>query len=181
MSAFQAGDRSALTELHRRYAPRLKAYFMRMLGKDENKALDFTQDVFIRMLENPKSFDVNRKFSTWIYTVATNLCKNEYRRMAVRKNADELETARIPGESGEELPRSIDMAAFMDDLHAALEEMDNDRKSTFILRFQQDLSIREIAEITGVSEGTVKSRLYYITRELAGKLRHLEPLMRTGT
>lgn len=183
MAALQAGRAEALTELHGRYAARLRAFFLRMLGGDAEKALDFTQDTFIRILENPNAFDVQRRFSTWIYTVASNLCKNEYRRLAVRKRVDRPDTdmSRIKGSSGEELARSVDLADFMEELTQALGKLDEDRRTTFILRFQQDLSIREIAEITGVSEGTVKSRLFYITRQLSGQLKHLETLMQTGS
>jgi RNA polymerase sigma-70 factor (ECF subfamily) len=183
MAALQGGRADALSELHGRYAPRLRAFFLRMLGGDAEKALDFTQDTFTRILENPAAFDVERRFSTWIYTVASNLCKNEYRRMAVRRRIDrpDADVSRVKGSSGEELARSVDLADFMEELTQALGKLDEERRTTFILRFQQDLSIKEIAEITGVSEGTVKSRLFYITRQLSGQLKHLEPLMQTGS
>jgi RNA polymerase sigma-70 factor (ECF subfamily) len=183
MAALQGGRVEALSELHGRYAARLRAFFLRMLGSDAEKALDFTQDTFIRILENPSAFDVERRFSTWIYTVASNLCKNEYRKLAVRRRVDrpDVDISRVKGSSGEELVRSIDLADFMEELTQALGHLDEDRRTTFILRFQQDLSIREIAEITGVSEGTVKSRLFYITRQLSSQLKHLEPLMQTGS
>lgn len=66
--------------MYDRYSPRMYRFFFRMLWRDAGKAEDFTQEIFLKIIEKPQLFDPERNFKTWIYTLASNLCKNEYRR-----------------------------------------------------------------------------------------------------
>ena len=91
MKLIQGGDASAFNELYDRYSKRLLHYFYRMLGQKEDKAQDFLQDLFLKVIDKTDFFDTDKNFSTWIFTVAYNLCKNEYRKMAVRKNTNSVE------------------------------------------------------------------------------------------
>jgi RNA polymerase sigma-70 factor (ECF subfamily) len=176
MLAIQSGNRDALTPLYSRYAGKLYGYFFRMLGGDKAQAEDFTQDVFGKIIEKPGLYDPQRSFSTWLFTLAANLCKNEYRKRAHRnKIHTSADASHVPGLRAEDLARDIDMNTFMEALNLALSEMDEIKRSTFLLRFQQELSIKEIAEITESEEGTVKSRLFYITKHLSQQLKHLNP------
>jgi RNA polymerase sigma-70 factor (ECF subfamily) len=179
MECIQRRDTSAFDELYRRYSHRLLCYFHRELGGDEQKAQDFLQDIFLKIAERPELFDTERKFSSWIFTVAYNLCKNEYRRLHVRQVVDKNVDAHAIAHDGEgeyhQLERNVDQRAFESALSAELEKFGDGQRSAFLLRYQQNLSIKEIGEILGCSEGTVKSRLFYTTQKLASRLRAFNP------
>ncbi len=85
MEFIQWGDTAAFDELYQRYSQRLLYYFYRMLGGDEDRAQDFLQDLFLKIIEKPNQFVSKQRFSNWIFTVTHNMCKNEYRRLSVRQ------------------------------------------------------------------------------------------------
>lgn len=179
MEYIQRRDTSAFDELYRRYSHRLLCYFYRELGGDEQKAQDFLQEIFLKIVERPELFDTERKFSSWIFTVAYNLCKNEYRRLQVRQVVDENVDADAIAHDGEseyhQLEQSVDQKTFQRALSAELETFGDGHRSAFLLRYQQNMSIKEIGQILGCSEGTVKSRLFYTTQKLASKLKAFNP------
>jgi RNA polymerase sigma-70 factor (ECF subfamily) len=175
MELIQRHDTSAFEELYERYSKRLLSYFFRELGGDEEKAQDFLQEVFLKIVEKPELFCTGKSFSAWIFVVAYNMCKNEYRRLGVRKivkgNSDIEKAPQTFENDYQQVERSVDQKTFHSALIKELEKLEEDQRSTFLLRYQQDLSIKEIGEILGCSEGTIKSRLYYTTRRLAVRLK----------
>jgi len=173
MVAIQAGDSRALETLYNRYSKRLLIYFCRMLGV-EDKAQDFLQDIFLKLIERPNAFDTSRTFSKWIFSVAANMCKNEYRFLEVRAAHQNNGVVNIvpPDDSRSEIDDGLEQAEFRARLQQEIRKLDADDRSTFLLRFQEDFSIREIAQILNCPEGTVKSRLFYITKKLANRLRN---------
>jgi RNA polymerase sigma-70 factor (ECF subfamily) len=179
MEFIQRRDTSAFDELYSRYSPRLLHYFFRELGGTKQKAEDFLQEIFLKIIEKPDLFCTEKKFSTWIFAVAYNMCKNEYRRLEVRSVVNS--TANMDGTSQDldsdyhQLERNMDQKTFESALIAELEKFDDGHRSAFLLRYQQNLSIKEIGEIIGCSEGTIKSRLFYITQRLAAKLKAFNP------
>jgi RNA polymerase sigma-70 factor (ECF subfamily) len=179
MQGIQRRNMSAFDELYSRYSQRLLSYFHRELGGDEQKAQDFLQDLFLKIVEKPDSFDTSRSFSTWIFTVAYNMCKNEYRRLDVRRNAEDdvrMEQVTRHSEAHSGNPEEgMDQAKFERVLLTELQELGDGHRSAFLLRHQQNLSIKEIAEVLGCSEGTVKSRLFYATQKLAARLKAFNP------
>src|SRR6478752_1050031 len=84
MRLLQRGEEQALVHLYDRYGRKLLRYFHRMLWRDETRAQDFLQDLFMKVMEHPNHFNSDRKFSTWLYSVAHNMCKNEYRKQKLR-------------------------------------------------------------------------------------------------
>ena len=86
------GDHEAFRELYGRHARRLQGFFLRMLEHDSDKAADFTQELFMKVYEQRRRFDARQSdFTTWLYAMAYNLCKNEYRHLEiVRTHRDEL-------------------------------------------------------------------------------------------
>ena len=181
MESIQHGHTSAFDELYDRYSRRLLLYFFRELGGSQEKAQDFLQDIFLKIVEKPGLFDTERRFSTWIFAVAYNMCKNEYRRLEVRDDFRNSVTANAASSDcqGEhhQMEEHIDHARFEIALLAELEKLDNGHRSAFLLRHQENLSIKEIGEVLGCSEGTVKSRLFYTTRKLASRLRAFNPYL----
>src|SRR5687768_6091898 len=83
MALVERGSHASLDELYARYSGRLLAYFTRMLDRDEALAQDFLHDLFLKIKERPELVDTRRGFRTWMYSVAHNMCKNEYRRRQV--------------------------------------------------------------------------------------------------
>lgn len=168
----------AFETLYDRYSSALLNYFYRMLWQDRGKAEDFMQDLFMKIVNNPLSYNPERPFKTWLYSVANNMCKNEYKKQAVRKGSNELlEGREIQGSSGLETILALDEKTFNKALTEALEDLEPIQKETFILRFKDEMSIKEISEIFECSEGTVKSRIFYTLKKLAPKLKMYHPKM----
>ncbi len=178
MDLISKGDTSAFDDLYARYSTRLLHYFLRMLKGNEEKAQDFLQDIFLKIIEHPTRFDTGRSFSNWVFSVAHNMCKNEYRDLETRKlraNEPELNSTSHSDIDYLPLERKLDQSEFKAALLKELEDFDEDQRSTFLLRYQENLSIKEISEVLECSEGTVKSRLFYTSRKLSRKLRKLNP------
>ena len=169
-------DSLAFSELYDRYNRMLVNYFYKMLWQDEEKAQDFMQDLFTKIVEKPKSFDVKRNFKTWMFSVANNMCKNEYRKQAVRKNTSyDLDENYQIKDTAMNAMDSLQDSQFSEKLNVELAKLDEKQKSTFVMRYFQELSIKEIAETLDVSEGTVKSRLFYTLKKLTVSLKDFAP------
>jgi RNA polymerase sigma-70 factor (ECF subfamily) len=156
----------------------------RMLG-NRAEAEDVAQEVFITVFKTIDSFREESKFSTWLYRVTVNHCKNRIKYLARRhdRDRDELdETSQTAADGmpsgGPALPRRPDRAlegAQMEKLmQDAINTLDEDHRALVVLRDVEELSIEEICEITGLPDGTVKSRLFRARAALRKKLqRHL--------
>lgn len=176
MRLLAEGDQRAFAALYDRHRQALFRYFHRMLWKDREKAEDCVQDFFMKIIRQPAAFDPKRRFVTWMYSVAHNMCKNEYRSNEIRKPVvmDEFTAAGIAQqEAGAD--KQLDRKKFMEELLLQLEEFDENQKTTFLLRYEENLSIKEISEVLSCSEGTVKSRLFYTLRKLSERLKHFAP------
>lgn len=85
------GEVEAFDELYRRYADRLMYYFTRMFNYNKADAEDALHDLFLKLVQNPQRFDAGRSFKTWIFSIASNQCKNYYRHQeVVKKSVSEL-------------------------------------------------------------------------------------------
>jgi len=174
MALIQKKDEKAFEELYTRYAKKMFLFFYRMLGRSRDTANDFLQDLFLKVVENPGAFDTEKKFSTWFYTVAANMCKNEYKKNSARDTTVRM-TARTKIPLTESRHNEIDLNSFTEELYAHLNEMDGKHKSAFILRYANNLDIKEIAAIEQCPEGTVKSRIFYTIKHLSKKLTAYKP------
>ena len=175
MTPLGRGDQRVFDELYRRYSEKLLHYLYRMLNYDEPRAQDLLQDLFVKVVEKPHLFDPKRKFSTWLFAVASNMVKNEYRSRQVRSvmtYPEDLSSIEIPTE---ELEEALNRTHFGRCLQAELQYLSEAHREVFILRYQEGMSLREISEVMTCSEGTVKSRLYYALRNLAQRLRVFDP------
>ncbi|MFN7258545.1 MAG: RNA polymerase sigma factor [Cyclobacteriaceae bacterium] len=154
MEKASQGSERALEVIYHRYSQPLLRYFYRMLWQDKPKAEDFLHDLFIRILDNRTAFDSSRKFSTWLYSIAHNMCKNEYRRQAFRKQANSLIV--ISDHTHESVSNHLDQLAFQQKLDQVLCEEDEDVRAMFSLRFELEMDVSEIARVLQCPEGTVK-------------------------
>lgn len=174
MSLLAKGGQSAFDELYRRYATSMLNFFMRLLSYDRERAEDMLHDLFLKIIEHPGSFDRSRTFSTWFYTLAANMLKNEYRDQCVRNEYSLLQSR----QSENQLvfnSENIDNDMFHLKLEAELQNLDAESQLLFRLRFTEDMSVKQIAEIMDCPEGTIKSRLFYLTKQLSKKLMIYKP------
>jgi RNA polymerase sigma-70 factor (ECF subfamily) len=163
------GHAAAFDLLYERYAALFYRYMFRLLGNDKAKAEDFLQDVFVKILKAASTFDPSKSASTWMYTIATNMCRNEWRNTG---NRQRLMSTFEPWEHHPDgnIHDKMDHAYRNKALAKVIEGLEHEDQEILQLRFQQELSIREIAAITGLPEGTVKSRLFYLLKKMAKQL-----------
>ena len=175
-----AGNVSAFNELFNRYGQRLYCYFVKMLNRDEEKAKDFLQDLFLKLVEKLHYFDTGRNFSHWIYKIATNMCLNEYKVQKIKHSKSNVALLSLAnqevGAYEPNVEQKIDKENFQRCLAQELKKINPETRSIFILRFQENCSIKEIGQIMSLPEGTVKSRLFYTIKKLAHKLHHFNQL-----
>jgi len=167
VSAFLGGEERAFQELVERYQGRLLNFIYRTIG-DREKAEDLVQEVFIRVYRHIHRFDRSKKFSTWVYTIASNLAKNELRNRS-RNPLVLFQTIKSNWEDEERPLQFEDTTARPDDLYrkrhlrSLVEEtvakLPEHHRQVFVLRELEGKSYEEIAEITECNLGTVKSRL----------------------
>jgi len=172
------GEVLAFDEIYYRYSKQLLGYFIRMLNFDRTLAEDALQDLFLKIAEDPGKFDASRSFKTWIFSIASNSCKNFYRHQKVVSESKE-ELSYLGERSGNneflKAAGKIDGAEFRKILNEALDELSPEKKEAFILKYQEDKSIADIAFIQNCPEGSVKSRLHYTLKTLEEKLKLFNP------
>lgn len=168
VAAFLGGEERAFQELVERYQTRLLNFIYRTVG-DRERAEDLVQEVFIRVYRHLHRFDPEKKFSTWIYTIASNLAKNELRNRS-RNPLVLFQSMRKAWDDDEERPLQFeDPTARPDDMYrkrhlrevveASVAKLPEHHRQVFVLRELEGKSYEEIAEITNCNLGTVKSRL----------------------
>jgi RNA polymerase sigma-70 factor (ECF subfamily) len=178
MVSVSKGDKRAFDELYHRYSGPLLGFFMRLLWRDREKAEDFVHDIFAKIVRKPELFDPTRKFKTWLYSVANNMCKNEYKRQEVRKNTSNgLDSSYAVSDSNANVLHEVQDMQFRDAFEESMEALDHKHSEVFKLRHIDCLSIKEIAEVLEISDGTVKSRLFYASKYLAKSLKDFNPVM----
>lgn len=172
MARAAAGSDTAFEELYRRYARRLKGFFFMQLGGDEELAADATHDVFLRAYEARSRYQEGRKVDTWLFTIAYNICKNHYRSNAYE--AQLLASLDAEPVSNQQIEVDLDAAILDEALAQVLNELPAPLHQIFSLHYQEELTIPQIAEIVGVPEGTVKSRLHKTMNIIRKKLKQYE-------
>ena len=167
VQAFLDGEQRAFGELVRRYDNRLVNFVFRTVG-DRERAQDLVQETFVRVYRHLHRFDQTKKFSTWIYTIASNLAKNELRNRSrnplvlfqtLKQNWD-ADHRPLEWEDTQFKPDDLFRKRFLrEKVEEAVAELPEHHRVVFVLRELQGKTYEEIAEITGCNLGTVKSRL----------------------
>ncbi|MGE0551312.1 MAG: sigma-70 family RNA polymerase sigma factor [Kofleriaceae bacterium] len=177
-------DERAFCELLETHRDRVFNITFRMLN-NRAEAEDVAQEVFITVFKTIDTFREESKFSTWLYRVTVNHCKNRIKYLARRhdRDRDELDETSTPssgnGVSGAPFiaaqpDRALETAQMEKLLQEAISNLDDDHRIVVVLRDVEDLSIEEICEITGLPDGTVKSRLHRARLALRKRLqRHV--------
>ncbi len=187
MLRYQQGDRAAFAILVRRHQQPLYNFALRQVRAQE-VAEEVVQEVFVRVVQNAHDFKHEARFTTWVYTIARNLCIDHLRKRALRKHPSLDESRGEEGEGptlGEQTadPRaSVEREATGTELKqriaVAVDKLPDDQREVFLMREVANLPFKEIAEITGVPENTVKSRMRYALERLQEALSEYEEYAR---
>lgn len=184
LERFRAGDRRAFDTLMKRHEVGLFNFILRSV-RDRATAEELLQDTWIRVLAGIKDFQRASKFSTWVYTVARNLCIDQARKAVLRRHPSLDQSSRSSTEDGPTLgevvpdrgPRA-DRSAISKELQSklvqAIQELPEDQREVFMLREYGSLAFKEIADIVGAPENTVKSRMRYALERLQSALAEYE-------
>ncbi len=167
---YTSGNADAFRLLVERYEPQIQGFLRKRLDAEE-RVLDLTQDTFLRIHRARASYDPGRKFSTWIYTIANNLLKNEFRNRSRRRETSFSDIRPEHSPSGSP-SRPLEFAAtdaspereayrseLREAIGTAIDRLEEHHRVPFVMREVDDLSYEEIAEAMGIPVGTVKSRL----------------------
>jgi len=185
VTSFLNGTTNAFDILVDRYQSRLLNFVYRTVG-DRERAEDLVQEVFIRVYRHLARFDQGKKFSTWIYTIASNLAKNELRNRA-RNPLVYFQTMTSTWEDEDRPLEFEDSTARPDDaferrhlrelVEAGVRRLPAHHRQVFVLRELEGRSYEEIAEMTNCNLGTVKSRLNRARAAFAEIVRPARPAM----
>jgi len=179
IAEFQGDNEAAFTLLVGRYKDQLTNFVFRFIG-DWDECNDVVQETFVRVYRRRHAYKPVAKFSTWIYTIATNLAKTSLRRRKLRglfsfnpvnREEQERETE-IPDESARTDLR-VESAMKQERIQKALDALKGKYKEVIVLREIQELSYEEIAAVTGLNIGTVKSRINRARTQLQEMLRDI--------
>jgi len=154
-------NRKAWEVLYERYHVRLFSYFIRLLKGDKSRAEDLLQDAFLKIFEKAWQYNPDYAVSTWVFTIGANHLKSEWRRE--NKSQEDVENQEIISSqiSPEE---ATSKAIIKEQINVLLDQVSLEHKETYILRYQQGFSTKEVADVLEISEGTVKSRLFKVTQ-----------------
>ncbi|MDP3274197.1 MAG: RNA polymerase sigma factor [Deltaproteobacteria bacterium] len=188
LEQFRTGERAAFDKLVARHRVGLFNFILRSV-KDRSLAEELLQDVWIRIITAAGDFQRASKFSTWAYTVARNLCIDHARKAVLRRHPS-LDHSAGRSEDGPTLgdvvpdrkpiaDRESIAAQLRAQLVEAIQNLPEDQREVFMLREYSNLPFKEIADVVGAPENTVKSRMRYAIERLQGALAEYEDYLRT--
>ncbi|MFZ3579142.1 RNA polymerase sigma factor SigW [Virgibacillus sp. DJP39] len=173
------GDQAAFEDVVTFYQHKIYQHCYRMIG-NTHEAEDIAQEAFIRAYMNIDSYDITRKFSTWLYRIATNLTIDRIR----KRKPDYYLDAEVKGADGlnmysqlesdnilpEEEVENLELRGY---IHHEISELPPKYRSIIILRYLEEFSLQEISDILDIPLGTVKTRIHRGREALRKKLRHV--------
>lgn len=158
------GDQDAFRQLVERYQVAVHNLAYRMLG-DPNDAEDAAQEIFMRIYRQLGRYDPSRKFSTWTLAIATNYCIDQLRRRRMQlvplENIIPWARSREVGPEGEAITQEA-----RDDVQRLIMRLPEKYRAPLVLRYFEELSCAEIAEVLGMPEGTVKTQIHRARKSL---------------
>lgn len=177
LKLYQNGDAEAFSTLLARYRRPIFGFVLRFT-RDAASAEELAQDVFLKVIERSDSFEGNSKFSTWIYKIARNHCIDHKRKMVHRRHASLDQGKREDSQplreqvAAEQVPvdRQAASVPMRERIREAVSNLPDDQREIFLLRHTKQLKFREIADLVGIPENTVKSRMRYALERLREEL-----------
>ncbi len=187
LAQYASGNMRAFEALLQRHRRPLFNFLLRSV-RDTDRAEDLLQEVLLRVVQNASSFQGQAKFTTWMYTIARNLCVDHARKMSHRRHASldntqgrdssplhEKIQADQPG------PERLAVApALQERIARADEALPEEQREVFLMRQLHGLAFGEIASVIGVSENTIKSRMRYALERLQEALASFEDYKDVG-
>jgi RNA polymerase sigma-70 factor (ECF subfamily) len=180
MLRLQGGDQVAFQEIFRKFSPRVLQYARRFI-LSEARAEELTQDVFVQVFRFRRRYRPQSKLSTWIYTIATNVCLNELRRPERQLRVDLWDRRGMPEESREGPPLPDPDARTPEEnagarelarqLESAVAALPAKQRAALLLSRVDGLAYKDVGEALGCSEGAVKALLFRATQTLKRSLR----------
>jgi len=185
MLALKGGDETAFAELMRRHRGPIVNYVHRLIG-DRDRAEDLAQEVFLRVYRHAGTYRVTARFTTWLYTIASNLGKNELRNRARRRNVSMEDTPRELRQEDYDFgtredflgpDRISDLNERQRAVRRAIDSLPEHFRVMLVLRDLEGFAYEEIASMLHLPLGTVKSRINRARLEFK---RRVEPLLALG-
>lgn len=187
MLAFRDGETGAFAFLVRRHQRGLYNFLLRSVG-DRGRAEELLQDVFVRVIRSKHRYQQTAKFSTWVYKIARNITIDESRRAKFRRHAS-LDAKRGRSRDGNEGRALVDRLAadeigtdaaaeaptIRNRIASAVAELPEEQRVVFLMRQLKGMSFKQIGEIVGAPENTVKSRMRYALEKLRTELGDMDP------
>ena len=190
MMRFQGGDRDAFAALVRRHKTAVYNFVLRQV-RLPSVAEDLVQDVFVKVVQSAADFKHEARFSTWTYAIARNVCIDHLRKMSLRRHpsldqraaSDDADGPTLGERMADSRPgASVERSAMGTEvgqlITRAVEALPPDQREVFLLREIANIPFKEIADIVGVPENTVKSRMRYALERLQQALAEYEEYAR---
>ena len=149
---------SYFTQLYRRYAPKVYGKCISIL-KDQTEAQDAVQDIFVKVMVNLSGFNEKSQFSTWVYSITFNYCMDVVRKRKKNKLLFSDDIERAPDVAEEEIPDSYFLDLSLPQLKGILDELPEGDRMVILHKYQDDMSIKEIAEIIDKTESATKMKI----------------------
>lgn len=167
---YVAGDEAALSTLITRHQSKIYGFIYSKIS-DRDVTDDIFQDTFIKVIKTLKSNSYNEegKFLPWVMRIAHNLIIDHFRRnkkMPLFRETEEFSIFSIMTDNSQTIENKMITEQVEKDLKKIIEELPNDQKEVLIMRIYQDLSFKEISELTGVSINTALGRMRYALMNL---------------
>lgn len=170
IAACQKGDREAFRRLYEAHKDSVYSLALATLAGDRTAAEDVTQEVFVRLFTRIGQFRSQAEFTTWLYRLVINACRDEQRKRRRWRPFADVETVSAARQTHDEAAVRF---AQCDSIRAALADLSPELRVTVLLKYYEELSYEEIAAILHCSQGTIASRLHRGLKILARKLSHL--------
>jgi RNA polymerase sigma-70 factor (ECF subfamily) len=161
MARLQRGEVRAFDLLYERYRGKLYNFILRLV-QDPALAADLYQDTFVRVFQQAGRYCPRHRFSTWVYAIAHHLCVDCLRQRRPQVSLEQVAEALPAGDGGAGLERREQA----DRALRALGALPPEQRAAVLLRVVHGYSQQEAAQIAGVPEGTIKSRLHYALEKL---------------
>ena len=170
MLAYAAGDAAAFEQLYARHRGKLYRYLQRQL-RDNAVADELFQDVWQRVIASRSGWKPDAGFATWLYTIAHHRLGDHWRSLKHRPSAPADADERMARVADPDTPERV-LSEFerRRQLQLALDDLPEEQREVLLLRLEQELTLEEIGDITGVGRETVKSRLRYAMDKLRASL-----------
>jgi RNA polymerase sigma-70 factor, ECF subfamily len=188
MEAYQQGDTRAFDRLLKKHRRPVFNFLRRQVG-NEAMAEDLMQEVFLRIIKGAPSYKRQAKFTTWLYTIARNLCVDHTRRakhrkvssldQPVRSSSDDKGQStlgELVADSGPQVDRQVIGHQLQGRLQEAIATLNEEQREVFLMREYLNLPFKEIADVVGCPENTVKSRMRYALDHLRQQLEEYRDL-----